>query len=154
MHKKYRPLFSLDPDVIYLNHGSFGACPKIIFDSLISFQKKLEYEPVKFLDEHLYEYLKESRKSLSEYINCDRDDVAFFPNPSTALNTLIRSLDLNKGDQILTTNHEYGALDRTWNFISKKRGCSTLQGRHQDAKKFISTFLSFRSFVIIFLFKS
>ena len=65
MHKKYRPLFSLNPDIIYLNHGSFGACPKIIFDSLISFQKKLEYEPVKFLDECLYEYLKESRKSLS-----------------------------------------------------------------------------------------
>jgi len=123
MHKKYRPLFSLDPDVTYLNHGSFGACPRIIFDSLISFQKKLEFEPVKFLDENLYEYLKKSRISLSKYINCDRDDVAFFPNPSTALNTLIRSLDLKKGDQILTTNHEYGALERTWNFISKKRGC-------------------------------
>ena len=144
MHKKYRPLFSLDPDVIYLNHGSFGACPKIIFDSLISFQKKLEYEPVKFLDEHLYEYLKESRKSLSEYINCDRDDVAFFPNPSTALNTLIRSLDLNKGDQILTTNHEYGALDRTWNFISKKKGCEyvkiDIEVPFNDKQKFIDKF--------------
>ena len=144
MHKKYRPLFSLDPDVIYLNHGSFGACPKIIFDSLISFQKKLEYEPVKFLDEHLYEYLKESRKSLSEYINCDRDDVAFFPNPSTALNTLIRSLDLNKGDQILTTNHEYGALDRTWNFISKKKGCEyvkiDIEVPFNDKQNFIDKF--------------
>jgi len=144
MYKKYRPLFSLDPEVIYLNHGSFGACPKIIFDSLISFQKKLEFEPVKFLDENLYEYLKKSRTSISKYINCDRDDVAFFPNPSTALNTLIRSLDLKKGDQILTTNHEYGALDRTWNFISKKRGCEyvkiDIEVPYTDKQMFIDKF--------------
>ena len=144
MHKQYKPLFSLDSDVTYLNHGSFGACPRIIFDSLIEFQKKLEFEPVRFLDHDLYNYLKESRSALSNYINCDRDDIAFFPNPSTALNTLIRSLDLNKGDQILTTNHEYGALDRTWNFISKKRGCEYIKLDIEipflDKQKFIDSF--------------
>ena len=144
MHSEYKPLFSLDPNVTYLNHGSFGACPKVIFNSLINFQKQLEYEPVKFLDYHLYEYLKESRLALSNYINCDRDDIAFYPNPSTALNTLIRSLDLNKGDQILTTNHEYGALDRTWNFISKKRGCEyvklDIEIPFLDKQKFIDCF--------------
>ena len=80
--------WDLNPKTVFLNHGSFGACPKVIFDSLINFQKQLEYEPVKFLDHHLYEYLKESRLALSNYINCDRDDIAFYPNPSTALNTL------------------------------------------------------------------
>lgn len=144
MHKEYKSLFSLDPQVTYLNHGSFGACPKVIFDTLVSFQKKLEFEPVNFLDNHLYEYLKESRSALSNYINCDRDDIAFFPNPSTALNTLIRSLDLKSGDQILTTNHEYGALDRTWNFISKKRGCEyvklDIEIPFTDKQKFIDSF--------------
>ena len=144
MHKEYKSLFSLDPEVTYLNHGSFGACPKVIIDTLVSFQKKLEFEPVNFLDNHLYEYLKESRSALSNYINCDRDDIAFFPNPSTALNTLIRSLDLDKGDQILTTNHEYGALDRTWNFISKKRGCEyvklDIEIPFTDKQKFIDSF--------------
>ena len=144
MHEKYKSLFSLDPEVTYLNHGSFGACPKVIFDTLVSFQKKLEFEPVNFLDNHLYQYLKESRSALSNYINCDRDDIAFFPNPSTALNTLIRSLDLDKGDQILTTNHEYGALDRTWNFISKKRGCEyvklDIEIPFTDKQKFIDSF--------------
>ena len=48
------------------------------FDTLVSFQKKLEFEPVNFLDNHLYQYLKESRSALSNYINCDRDDIAFF----------------------------------------------------------------------------
>ena len=50
-----------------------------------------------------------------------KNDIVFFPNPSTALNTVIKSLDLKKNDEILTTNHEYGALDKTWNFICKKR---------------------------------
>ena len=122
MHNIYKPLFSLDPDVTFLNHGSFGACPKVVFETLIKFQKKLEFEPVKFLAHDIYHYLKESREALSKYINCDSDDIAFFPNPSTALNTLIRSLDLKHGDEVLTTNHEYGALDRSWGFISKKRG--------------------------------
>ena len=144
MHEKYKSLFSLDPEVTYLNHGSFGACPKVIFDNLISFQKKLEFEPVNFLDNHLYQYLKDSRFALSNYINCDRDDIAFFPNPSTALNTLIRSLDLKSGDQILTTNHEYGALDRTWSFISKKRGCEyiklDIEIPFTDKQKFIDSF--------------
>jgi len=144
MHKKYKPLFYLDPNVTYLNHGSFGACPRIIFDSLIKFQKQLEFEPVNFLFSDLFDYLKDSRSSLSNYINCDRDDVAFFPNPSTALNTLIRSLDLNKGDQILTTNHEYGALDRTWNFISIKTGCEYVKLEIEipflDKQKFIDSF--------------
>ena len=58
MYKKYKPLFSLDPNVTYLNHGSFGACPKIIFDSLIKFQKQLEFEPVNFLFSDLFQYLK------------------------------------------------------------------------------------------------
>ena len=144
MHEKYKSLFYLDPEVTHLNHGSFGACPKVIFDNLISFQKKLEFEPVNFLDNHLYQYLKDSRFALSNYINCDRDDIAFFPNPSTALNTLIRSLDLKSGDQILTTNHEYGALDRTWNFISKKRGCEyiklEIETPFTDKQKFIDSF--------------
>ena len=122
MHNIYKPLFSLDPDVTFLNHGSFGACPKVVFETLIKFQKKLEYEPVKFLAYDIYQYLKESRETLSKYINCHSDDIAFFPNPSTALNTLIRSLELKHGDEVLTTNHEYGALDRSWGFISKKRG--------------------------------
>tara|TARA_B110001454_G_C12688289_1_gene421204 strand:+ start:154 stop:1302 length:1149 start_codon:yes stop_codon:yes gene_type:complete len=127
MHHIYKPLFSIDPEVTFLNHGSFGACPKEVFDSLIKFQKKTEYEPVKHLAYDIYQYLKESRSALSGYVNCHVDDIAYFPNPSTALNTLIRSLDLKEGDQILTTNHEYGALDRTWRFISKKRGCEYIK---------------------------
>ena len=122
MNNPYKSLFLLDPEITHLNHGSYGACPKQIFDSLISWQKKLEFNPVKHLAFDIYGYLEESRKHLSEYINCDKDDIVFFPNPSTALNTVIKSLDLKSDDEILTTNHEYGALNKTWNFICKKTG--------------------------------
>lgn len=120
--KNIASCFMLDPDVTYLNHGSFGACPEPIFNSLIKWQKKLEREPVKHLAFDVYDYLEESRAALGTYINCNKEDLAFFPNPSTALNTVLRSLKLEKGDEILTTDHEYGAMDRAWSFLSKKKG--------------------------------
>ena len=122
MSNTLKSLFLLDPDTIYLNHGSFGACPKVIFDSLTSWQKRLEEDPVKLLEFDVIDHIENSREALSKYIHCHKDDIVFFPNPTTALNTIIKSLDLQPDDEILTTNHEYGALDRTWNFICKKKG--------------------------------
>ena len=127
MHKKFKSLFMLDPGIIYLNHGSYGACPKPVFDALVKYQKQLEFEPVKHFAYDIYQYLENSRRSLSDYINCHMDDIVFSPNPSTALNTVIRSLDLKEGDEILSTDHEYGALDKTWKFICKKRGAKYIQ---------------------------
>jgi isopenicillin-N epimerase len=127
MYPELKTLFMLDSSITYLNHGSFGACPKPIFDDLIKWQKQLENEPVRHLAYDIYPLLEKSRKSLSKYIGCDKDDLIFTPNPSTALNTVIKSLDLNKGDEILTTNHEYGALDKTWSFICKKTGAKYIK---------------------------
>ena len=119
--------FMLDPGITHLNHGSYGSSPKPIFDSLIKWQKKLEFNPTKHLGYDIYNYLEQSRIALSDYVHCDKDDIAFFPNPSTALNTVIKSLDLMPEDEILSTNHEYGALDKTWNYISKKTGIKYIQ---------------------------
>ncbi len=127
MFSKLKKSFMLDPEIIHLNHGSFGATPKPIFDSLISWQKKLEYNPTKHLGLDIFTQLDISRDYLAQYINCHKDDIVFFPNPSTALNTVIRSLPLKKDDEILTTNHEYGALDKTWNFICKKTGAKCIR---------------------------
>ena len=127
MNQNLKSLFMLDPKITYLNHGSFGACPTPIFNELIKWQKKLELEPTKHLAFDVYEYLEQSRISLSNYIDCNKDDIIFSQNPSTALNTVIKSLDLKKNDEILTTNHEYGALDKTWKFICKKTGAKYIQ---------------------------
>ncbi len=120
--KKIKSLFNLDQNIIHLNHGSFGACPKHLLNTQFKFQKELENEPVKHLAHDITKNLEKSRIALSSYINCHKDDLVFFPNPSTALNTVLRSLNLNKGDEVLATNHEYGAMDKAWRYLSKKTG--------------------------------
>ena len=121
-NKNMKSLFMLDSNVTCLNHGSFGACPKQVFSSLVRWQEILEKNPVKHLASDVFKYLEKSREALSLYVKCHKDNIAFFPNPSTALNTVLRSLDLKEGDEILTTNHEYGAMDRAWKFICKNTG--------------------------------
>lgn len=114
--------FLLDNNITFLNHGSFGACPKPIFEEYQRFQLELETEPVHFIQKKLPVYLKEAKKPLVKFIGCDIEDFFFTPNPTFAINTVMRSLNLQAGDEILTTNHEYGAMDRTWNFYCKKSG--------------------------------
>ena len=114
--------FLLDKNITFLNHGSFGACPKPIFEEYQRLQLELETEPVYFIQKKAAEYLKTAREKLSKYVGCNSVDLFFTPNPTFAINTIMRSLQLEEGDEILSTNHEYGAMDRTWNFYSKKSG--------------------------------
>ncbi|WP_298157452.1 aminotransferase class V-fold PLP-dependent enzyme [Flavobacterium sp.] len=117
-----KPLFLLDPEITYLNHGSFGACPEPIFADYQYWQRELEKEPVQFITKRLPQLMQQSRQALADYICCDADDVYFVPNPTTAINTIMRNLDLSPGDEILSTDNEYGAMDRTWNFYCRKSG--------------------------------
>ena len=117
-----REQFLLDPAVIYLNHGSFGACPRPVFQAYQEWQLQLERHPVDFLDRRAPRLLAEARSALAEYVGCGTDDLVYFPNPTTAINMIARSLRLGTGDEILTTDHEYGAVDRTWRFICNRRG--------------------------------
>lgn len=114
--------FFIDENVIFLNHGSYGACPRKVFRIYQDFQNELEQQPVEFLSRRAPEFLAEARKELAEYLNIGANDVVYFPNPTTAINMVVRSLNLQPGDEILTTDHEYGAMDRTWRFICQKTG--------------------------------
>ncbi len=114
--------FLLNPDITYLNHGSFGACARPVFDDYQKWQLMLEKEPVQFMVNHGPQYLQKSKVALAEYIDCAPDDFFFTSNPTTAVNTIMRSLRLSKGDEILATDHEYGAMDRTWSFFRKQNG--------------------------------
>ncbi len=119
--------FLLNPKITFLNHGSFGACPKPIFEEYQRFQLKLENEPVYFIKKKAEGYLKTARESLSKYVGCQSVDLFFTPNPTFAVNTIMRSLHLESGDEILSTNQEYGAMDRTWNFYCKKSGAKYIR---------------------------
>jgi len=119
-HPRLKSLFLLNPEITYLNFGSFGACPKPIFSDYQAWQLLLESEPCQFIAVNGVEYLKASRQALASFIHCDADDVVYVTNPTYAINIIAKSLQLEEGDEILSTNIEYGALDRTWNYYCKK----------------------------------
>lgn len=119
--------FLLRDDVTFLNFGSFGACPKPIFERYQQYQLELEQEPVQFITVTGLQYLKQSREALAAYINCPADDVVYVTNPSYAVNIIAKSFNLQKDDEILTTNLEYGACDRTWNYYCKKVGAKYIR---------------------------
>ena len=119
--------FSLNQSITFLNHGSFGACPKPIFEEYQRIQSELEFDPVEFIQKKQPKYLKIARESLAGFVGCSASDLFFTPNPTYAINTIMRSIKLNEGDEILTTNHEYGAMDRTWNFYCKKSGAKYIR---------------------------
>ncbi len=114
--------FLLNPEITFLNFASFGACPKTIFEDYQKWQLELEQEPVQFMTVNGSKYLQQSREALGKYINCHADDLVFVSNPSYAVNIVAKSLDLKPGDEILTTNLEYGACDKTWDYVCEKTG--------------------------------
>lgn len=117
-----RELFLLRDDVVFLNHGSFGACPREVFDEYQRLQREIESQPVEFLDRKLFPRLAGARAALAAYVGCGADDLVFVSNATTGLNIVARSLALQPGDEILGTDQEYGALDRTWRFLCSKSG--------------------------------
>lgn len=117
-----REQFLLNPGITFLNHGSFGACPKPIFENYQQWQRNMEAEPIQFLTKKYYDALAVSKQMLATYINCNAEDFFFLQNPTTAINQVVKSLGLKQGDEVLTTNHEYGAMDKTFDFYSKKYG--------------------------------
>ena len=122
-----QPKFLLNPDITFLNHGSFGACPKPIFEEFQRFQLELEADPVDFIQRKQSQYLKAARESLAEFVGCKAGDLFFTANPTFAINVIMRSIKLKEGDEILATNHEYGAMDRTWSFYCKKSGAKYIR---------------------------
>ncbi|MDP2856996.1 MAG: aminotransferase class V-fold PLP-dependent enzyme [Bacillota bacterium] len=119
-----RDLFLLRPDVVFLNHGSFGARPRSVFEAYQRWQLELEQQPVEFLGRRFTEVMRGAREAVAAYLGAQADDLVFVPNATTGLNVVARSLPLAPGDEVLTSNHEYGALDSTWRFVCSGRGAS------------------------------
>jgi isopenicillin-N epimerase len=119
--------FLLDKKVCYLNFGSFGACVKPVFERYQQYQLELEQEPVAFITGKGIEYLKQARASLGAYLNCHADDLVYVTNPSYAVNIVAKSFPLQLDDEVLTTDLEYGACDRTWRYYCKKAGAKYIQ---------------------------
>ena len=117
-----RDAFLLDPAVTFLNHGSFGACPREVFDDWQRWQRELERNPVEFLGRRSAALLATSRQALAGFVGAAAEDLVYVPNATTGVNIVARSLDLRPGDEILTTDHEYGACDATWQRVAAQCG--------------------------------
>ena len=117
-----RDQFLIDPGVAFLNHGSFGATPRPVFKTYQQWQLRLERQPVQFLITELPEHFAHARQRLGKYLNASPDALVYIPNATFGVNVAANSLPLGPGDELLTTNHEYGACDNVWNYYSRKRG--------------------------------
>jgi isopenicillin-N epimerase len=122
-----KELFLLDPNIIFLNHGSYGATPRTVFEEYQNWQRRLERQPVLFLGRELPALLRKSRRVLGEYLNAEADDLVYVPNATHGVNIVAHSLRLQPGDEVLTTDHEYGACDYTWEFVCEKTGASYIR---------------------------
>jgi isopenicillin-N epimerase len=120
-------LFLLDPELIFLNHGSFGACPKEVIAAMQAWQLEMEKNPVEFLGRRSGQLLASARSVLAAEIGANPEHMVFVPNATTGVNTIARSLPLREGDEILTTDHEYGACDNTWDFVCQRTGAKVVR---------------------------
>lgn len=122
MNRDLARYWPLDPSVTYLNHGSFGACPWPVLQEQSELRARMERQPVRFLDGELEARLDDARAALGEFLGADASDVAFVPNATTGVNTILRSLHFTPGDEILTTDHEYNACLNAIRFVAGQTG--------------------------------
>ena len=126
---KLKEQFLLSKDITHLNHGSFGACPKPIFENYQLWQLKLEQEPVNFYVIEGMQHLEKSRDALAAFINCRAKNIVFTTNPSYAVNIIAKGFDINESDEILSCNLEYGALIKTWEYYCKKANAKFVKSK-------------------------
>lgn len=118
----YAAHWSLDPSVTFLNHGSYGACPKAVLAFQSTLRARLEHEPVRFFARDLEDLLDDARLALSTFIGAEAEDLAFVPNATTGVNAVVRSLHFAPGDELLCTDHAYNACANALRYVADRTG--------------------------------
>lgn len=126
---EYRSEWSLAEGVTYLNHGSFGPAPDVVIAARQRWFAELERQPMDFLARRLEPLLDEAAAVLARFVGCHADDLVFVPNATTGINIVARSVDLAAGDEVLLTDHEYGAVTRIWGNACSRVGARTVVAR-------------------------
>lgn len=150
MENSLRDEFLLDPDITFLNHGSFGACPRSVFQTCQAWQLRLERQPVQFLGREINDLIRAAITLVAQFLNVPATDVVFVPNATAGVNIVARSLCragvFQPGDEVLTSDHEYGACMYAWEAELGKIGATlvrrpvSLPLTHVD--NFVEQFLS------------
>ena len=114
--------WDLDPEVVFLNHGSFGACPVAVLEEQAALRRRLEREPVRFMVRELPALARAAREALGAFVGADPDDLAFVPNATHGVATVLASLPLGPGDELLTTDHVYPACRNALAHLAERAG--------------------------------
>lgn len=118
--------WTLDPEVTFLNHGSFGGCPMPILGEQARLRAQLESQPVRFMSREYEARWTAARDELAGFVGADPQDLVFVPNATTGVNAVLRSLEFHPGDELLVTDHEYNACRNVLNFVAERAGATVV----------------------------
>ncbi|MBV9494059.1 MAG: aminotransferase class V-fold PLP-dependent enzyme [Acidobacteria bacterium] len=116
----------LDPTITFLNHGSYGAAPIAVLQKQAALREQMEREPCRFMNRELEPLLDEARATLAGFLGADAKGLAFVPNATAGVNAVLRSLDLDKNDELLVTSHEYNASRNALDYVAGLAGAKVL----------------------------
>jgi isopenicillin-N epimerase len=121
-----REHWTLDPDVVFLNHGSFGACPRAVQAVQSALRAELEREPIDFIVRQLPGRLDEARAEVAAFVGARPEDLAFVRNSTAAVSAVLASFPLAPGDALLTTDHAYNACKNALDFFAGRAGAEVI----------------------------
>jgi isopenicillin-N epimerase len=122
-----RSLWDLDPDVVFLNHGSFGATPRAVLETQTAWRRRLEANPVEFLDRRLKSRLEEARGIVGRFVGAGGEDLGFVTNATGGSNAVLRSLSFAPGDELVTTDHVYNAIRLTMRHVARRTDARVIE---------------------------
>jgi isopenicillin-N epimerase len=124
-----RRLFALDPEADFLNNGSFGACPLPVTAAQDAIRREVERQPVAFFADEAPRRIRAAAARLAAFLGAAADDVVFVENATAGMNAVLRSLRFEPGDEILTTDHVYGAVRQVLTHLERQHGVVTVEAR-------------------------
>ena len=121
--------FLLDPNLTFLNHGSFGACPRVVLDAQLAYRERMERDPVRFLALELEPRLDEARERVAAFVDAAPEDLVFVRNATSAVNTVLASFPFEPGDELLVTDHGYAACRNAAEYWAERASTRVVEAK-------------------------